>query len=109
MPVTIDQQLVDAKIEAAEARTDTKFAQLIGRMDSFAESLSAIRGELKDIQADNRHTRGTVRNSAFALAALMIAMLALFATVIPATISWGQQHPATVAEAPAIQNGAAHL
>ena len=35
--------IVDAKIAAAEARTDTKFAQVLGRLDGIEKSTSGIR------------------------------------------------------------------
>lgn len=38
-----DMSLVDAKIAAAEARTDTKFAQVLARLDAIEKSTSGLR------------------------------------------------------------------
>lgn len=104
---SMDQELVDAKIAAAEARTETKFAELIGRTDAkFAEvlgRLDRLTGEVQDMRSDNRHTRSTVRNAAFALAALIIGVPALLAAVVPAAVNWGADHAAVVPLTPAIE------
>lgn len=38
-----DMSIVDAKIAAAEARTDTKFAQVLARLDAIERSTSGLR------------------------------------------------------------------
>jgi hypothetical protein len=65
---------IDAKIAAAEARTDTKFAQVQG-------TLSMIARDLARLSEDNRATRTTVRNTGWALAGLIIAVAAMGITV----------------------------
>lgn len=66
--------LVDAKIAAEAARTDTKFAQLIGKLDRMDDKLTRLEG-------DSQRTRATVRTSAISLglglAALMVAIAGL--------------------------------
>lgn len=38
-----DMSVIDAKIAAAEARTDTKFAQVLARLDNIEKSTSGLR------------------------------------------------------------------
>lgn len=38
-----NMSVIDAKIEAAEARTDTKFAQVLARLDAIEKSTSGLR------------------------------------------------------------------
>lgn len=41
-PTVITEQLLDARLEAVEARTDSKFAQLLGKMDVLGERMVGI-------------------------------------------------------------------
>ena len=77
---------MDVRIALVEARTDTKFAHLSGRMDLLLKAVGDLsdRSNLVERQmtelrttvlTDNRHTRSTVRNTGFALAGLIIASL----------------------------------
>ena len=45
------EKIIELSIQASEARTDTKFAQLIGKIDLLGEKMNGIGkdvGELKD-------------------------------------------------------------
>lgn len=69
-----DDALIDAKIAAAEARTETKFGALLHKLESMD-------GKLTRIEADNIRTRSTVRTSSFAVVSIIVAVLGLlFAT-----------------------------
>lgn len=56
-----DIGMIDAKVAAAEARTDAKFAQVIAKLDVIA--------------SDGRNTRATIWTVALGLSALIIGML----------------------------------
>lgn len=66
--------IIDAKIAASEARTDTKFAKLEGKLDLILNKVDRLEG-------DSQRTRATVRNTGltlfFGLASLMVAISAL--------------------------------
>jgi hypothetical protein len=62
--------LVNAKIEAAEARTDTKIARLEGKLD-------LVLSKLDDQKDDGRHTRNNVILVGVSLALLIIGSVAI--------------------------------
>jgi hypothetical protein len=71
---------VDAKLETVEARTDAKFAQLIGEFDT---KLAGLRGDMLEIKASLAPLAGlkstiviTSISSVIALAALLLGLLA---------------------------------
>jgi hypothetical protein len=80
----MDQQLVDAKIAASEARVDTKFAQLIARLESMDSKLTRI-------EADNLRTRSTVRTTGFTIVSIILAVLALTFAVFSQSFNLGSK------------------
>jgi hypothetical protein len=44
------EALIDAKLEAVEARTETKFAQLLGKMDLLGEKISGVSNDISDLK-----------------------------------------------------------
>lgn len=71
---------IDAKIAAAEARTDTKFAQLLGRLDVMNQKLTALDKSVSDLRGDNRSLRTLTVGSSiavfFGIAATVLGALA---------------------------------
>lgn len=62
-----DERIIDLKLAAVEARTETKFAQLIGKLDLIAERLGglntqivAIDGKVEKVDAHTRSVRSTI-------------------------------------------------
>lgn len=49
--MSYDERLIDAKLEAVEARTETKFAQLMGKMDSLTQTLSGVSANLVSLDS----------------------------------------------------------
>jgi len=76
-----ERDLTDAKIAAAEARTDTKFARFEGKIDLMLSQLGQVSTELGTLKADNKSTRTTVIvtavSSTFAIITVLIAVMAL--------------------------------
>ncbi len=77
--------LTDAKIAAAEARTDTKIARLEGKVDlavakidAIGERISGLSERFSGLHDDNRATRANQWVIGFGLAVLIIAVAALF-------------------------------
>ena len=69
--------LVDAKIEAAEARTDAKFAQVLAKFDSLTTEMRSI--------------RNSIWTAAFAVMGLILAIVTLLVTVAPSAFAIGAQ------------------
>ena len=74
--------LMDAKVAAAEARTDTKLARLEAKLDLIVskmdERFDALREKLDGLRDDNRATRANQWVIGFGHAVLIIAVAALF-------------------------------
>lgn len=92
----IDERYLNAKLEAVDARTETKFAQLIGKIDALAVSLTGvqtnvgeIKTELTTVKTDVGNAKGliiaTVIGAAIAIAGLAWAGVALFQGGMSAT------------------------
>lgn len=47
-----DERLIDAKLEAVEARTETKFAQLMGELKAISLSVGHLTTQLAEVKAD---------------------------------------------------------
>ena len=75
--------LIDAKIAAAEARTDAKFANVLSKLE-------LIGSDVRTMRDDNRATRTTVWQAAFTVMGLLVALVALAGTLGPAAFSMGQ-------------------
>lgn len=73
---------IDAKMAAAEARTDTKLAKLEGKLDLV---LTEVRSAKQEAKEDSR----TNRNLNIGLAAIIIAVIALIATFGPQMLDLG--------------------
>jgi hypothetical protein len=71
------EALVDAKIAAAEARTDAKFSSVLAKLDTLT-------GEV-------RSARSSIWTAAFAIMGLIVALVAIIATVAPSAFSMGAQ------------------
>ena len=46
----LDAAQTEAKLEAVEARTQTKFAQLLGKMDLLGEKISGVSNDISDLK-----------------------------------------------------------
>jgi non-ribosomal peptide synthetase component E (peptide arylation enzyme) len=73
---------IDAKLAAVEARTETRFTELNGKIDRLADSISALgstvaslKSDIADVKADNRYTRWTIIVTVIASALAAIAAL----------------------------------
>lgn len=50
--ITVTHALLDAKLEVVEARTDTKFAQLMGEIKLLGVNVLALGGQITDLKTD---------------------------------------------------------
>jgi hypothetical protein len=51
---------IDAKLATVEARTETRFVELSGKLDRVVDSISSLRGEVGAVRTDNKFTRLTI-------------------------------------------------
>lgn len=70
--VTVSETLLNAKLEAVEARTDSKFAQLIGKIDTLGERLSGVSDKIGTLDAKVATVDGHVRNVKGTIVAVII-------------------------------------
>lgn len=79
---------IDAKLAAVEARTETRFTELSGKIDRVADAVtrltSDVTKELHEVKADNKRTRETIVVTAIlgvvaAIAALWVTQANLLA------------------------------
>lgn len=84
-----ERELVDAKLEAAEARTETRFVELTGKIDRLSDMVtnlatqvgnvrSDMREEIIEIKADSKFTRVSIILAV--VAAVLAGLAALYAS-----------------------------
>jgi hypothetical protein len=70
---------IDAKFETAEARTETRFVELSGKIDRLTDSIGTlkteVKGELVGVRADNKTTRQIIIVTVVASALAALAAL----------------------------------
>lgn len=82
-----DEKLIDTKLELVEARTDMKFAQLLGKLDVLAVNVSAIGGQIAGVKAD---VAGVKADTATVKANIIATGLVLDGLII-AVVAFGYQ------------------
>lgn len=119
----MDRSQVEDMIAASEARTDTKFARLEGKLDLILErfeSTSAksamqiqtladqeaaerehVRSELAQIRGDYKATRNTVIGTGISVVVLVVAVLTLYVTALSTGAALAPSHaPAVIEQTP---------
>ncbi len=76
--MTSQDDLVYAKIAAAEVRTDTKVVRLEGKIDLVLSRLDGMSAKFDALRDDNRSARANQWIIGFGLAVLIVAVAALF-------------------------------
>ncbi|GLV28164.1 hypothetical protein TomTYG75_06880 [Sphingobium sp. TomTYG75] len=56
----VTEQILNAKLEAVEARTESKFAQFMGELKVISTTLSTLVDDVKDIKVDMKSVRTDV-------------------------------------------------
>ncbi|MGE3691870.1 MAG: hypothetical protein AB7F98_10870 [Novosphingobium sp.] len=76
-----DERLLDAKLEAVEARTETKFAQLLGKIDLLVQGVGDLKSEVSKLDGKigevDSHTRAGKREVITAIIATGLGVAAL--------------------------------
>ena len=81
----ITREEMDAKLATVEARAETRFAELSGKLDRILDSMSAatersieLRADIAGVKSDNKFTRLTIIVAVFA--SVLAAVAALWTT-----------------------------
>ena len=78
----VSREEIDAKIAASEARTETKITRLEGKLDLVLAKLDSAREDNKQQFASAKDDSRAIRSNqwmiAFGLAAIIVAVVALF-------------------------------
>jgi hypothetical protein len=76
----IDERLLTARLEAVEARTETKFAQLLGEMRLIGQRVSdlstTVTAEIKDVKRATATVKWNILATGIALGALILGLFA---------------------------------
>jgi hypothetical protein len=112
---------IDAKLAAVEARTETRFTELSGKIDRLADSISAlgstmrveferINSDIVELRSDNKYTRWTIVVTVVASALAAIAALWITQANLLAAFSAGialrtetRESPPTTPPRPALR------
>lgn len=85
----VDEKYLNAKLEAVDARTETKFAQLLGELKAVNVNISGITttvGELKSdvaaVKSAASSTKSYVIGTGIAIAGFIVAILAFGAQIL---------------------------
>lgn len=100
--MAIDQELVDAKIATADARTDSKFGQLMAEIRALSDRMDArfaqvdarfvqIESEQESIKNSIRSTRTSIWGATSIIIGTMIGILSLLSTLMPWSYNLGTQ------------------
>jgi hypothetical protein len=95
---SFDDRFLDAKLEAVEARTETKFAQLLGKMDLMVQSIAEARTDIAGLDAKitavDTHARSTkstiiatVIGAAIGIVGISFAAVAIYESAMGTTAS----------------------
>ncbi len=68
----VDEKLLTAKLEVAEARTETKFAQLLGKLDTLGERIGSLNDKIGGLDTKIGEVDGHLRNVKGTILAVMI-------------------------------------
>jgi hypothetical protein len=83
----MDAQHLDAKLEAVEARTDTKFSVLMGEIKSMAVDMRSINNQVSKVDKHLDKVEETLSNMKWHMVYIGIAIV----TAIIAVLAYGLQ------------------
>lgn len=82
--MVLTEQLLDAKLDAVEARTETKFAQLLGRLDLLVERVGNLKTDVGHLDGKMTIVEGKVINAKTTMITTAIAT-----GIAVAALAWG--------------------
>jgi hypothetical protein len=78
----VEERLLTARLEAVEARTDVKFAQLIGKLDAFGTKLDSLSTVVGEAKAAASSVKPYVIGTGLAIAGVIVAIAAFGAQIL---------------------------
>lgn len=85
----LTREEIQAKIEASEARTDTKIVRMEGKLDLVLQTLQSTRDEARD-------NRRAIIANAWVIFAALVAIVGILAAVAPVVFDMGSRWRETI-------------
>lgn len=80
----VTEQVLNSRLEAVEARTETKFAQLMGKLELITERLGGLQGQITVMDGKVEKVDGHTRNVRSTVIATVIGT-----GIAVAALAWG--------------------
>ena len=90
-PVMISEPLLEAKLEAVEARTETKFAQLLGKLDTISERLAHVATDVEQLQTSIERVETKTTNTRIVVVTTVIGAALTVIGLTFALVGYGHQ------------------
>ena len=87
--MTVTEQVLNAKLEAVEARTETKFAQLLGRMDVMVEKLGALAADIGEVKTSIKAVDSKTNNTRVIIVTTAIGTVVGIVGLLYALVGYG--------------------
>ena len=84
---SIDEKYLAARLEGVEARTDTKFERLIGKIDALAASVAALGAQVKDAKDAAGSVRPYVIATGLAIGGFVVGIFAFGAQILDVALT----------------------
>lgn len=101
----ITQQLLDAKLEAVEAHAETKFAQLIGKLDVISERLGGVARDLVELKEGVGRVETKTNNTRIIIVTTIIGATLTIVGLTYGIIGYGHQVADSISAAYAAGQG----
>lgn len=94
-----DERIIDLKLAAVEARTETNFAKLIGKLDLLGDRLGAIGKDVGDLKTSIGTLESKTNNTRVIIVTTVIAAVISIVSVTYGIIGYGHQVADTISAA----------
>ena len=95
----VDERLLAARLDAAEARTETKFAQLLGKLDVFGTQLTHIAKDVGDLKGSISGIESKTTNTRIIIVTTVIGAALTVVGLTYGIIGYGHQVADTISSA----------
>lgn len=79
--MTVTREEIDAKLAASEARTETRFAEMNGKVDLMLSRMDTLASAVADSRQDSKEEARHTRQTLWAVAAIIVAIVGIATTV----------------------------
>ena len=74
--MSIDERLLNAKIEASEARTDAKFSQFMAELRLVSAGVSQLSNDMSEVKSQTSTLKWNIVGTGLAIGGLILAIFA---------------------------------